>query len=217
MKSQKIKDHLDEFTTRCDNLDLKLKTINDTILSMHQTTNDNMVSDKGNKMLTLKEFMDLIDYKITEGSKYQWDCFGTNAYTLESWDGDSDGHGFSILFDTQTQVVYQVEAYDCKHNRAYRMVNADFSAAYTAECLHRGVNEKEAKLGFVDFVDLDGVDDFIQKGRAIRAGEDYDTRVEIQLDLDDDIVVQLMKMAHERDITFNQLVELKLQQALDKC
>lgn len=156
--------------------------------------------------------MDLIDYKITEGSKYQWDCFGTNAYTLES---NSYGHGFSILFDTQTQVVYQVEAYDYKHNRAYRMVNADFSAAYSAECLHRGVNEKQADED-VDFVDLDDVDDFIQKGRAIRTGEDYDTRVEIQLDLDDDIVVQLMKMAHERDITFNQMVELKLQQALDK-
>ena len=166
-------------------------------------------------MLTLKEFMDLIDYKITEGSKYQWSCFGTNAYTIESWDGDYPGHSFSILFDTQTQVVYQVEAQDYKHNRAYRIVNADFNAAYLAECLERGVNEKEADED-VDFVDLDDVDDFIQKGLAIRTGEDYDTRVEIQLDLDDDIVVQLMKMAHERDITFNQMVELKLQQALDK-
>tara|TARA_R110000796_G_scaffold46462_3_gene112173 strand:+ start:124 stop:633 length:510 start_codon:yes stop_codon:yes gene_type:complete len=166
-------------------------------------------------MLTLKEFMELIDYKITEGSKYQWDCFGTNAYTLDSWDGDYQGHSFSILFDTQTQVVYQVEAHDYKHNRAYRMVNADFSAAYTAECLERGVDEKEATED-VNFVDLDTVDDFIQKCLAIRAGEDYDTRVEIQLDLDDDTVVQLMKMAHERDITFNQMVELVLQEEINK-
>ena len=165
-------------------------------------------------MLTLKEFMDLIDYKITEGSKYQWDCFGTNAYTLESWDGDSDGHSFSILFDTQTQVVYQVEAHDYKNNRAYRIVNTDFSAAYSAECLERGVNEKQATED-VNFVDLDTVDDFIQKGLAIRAGEDYDTRVEIQLDLDDDTVVQLMKMAHERDITFNQMVEEILREVID--
>jgi hypothetical protein len=167
-------------------------------------------------MLTLKEFMDLIDYKITEGSKYQWDCFGPNAYTLDSWDGDYQGHSFSILFDTQTQVVYQVEAHDYKNNRAYRMVNADFSEAYTAECLHRGVNEKEATED-VDFVDLDTVDDFIQKCLAIRAGEDYDTRVEIQLDLDDDTVVQLMKMAHARDITFNQMVELTLQEMLSNA
>lgn len=159
--------------------------------------------------------MELIDYKITEGSKYQWDCFGTNAYTLDSWDGDYQGHSFSILFDTQTQVVYQVEAHDYKHNRAYRMVNADFSAAYTAECLERGVDEKEATED-VNFVDLDTVDDFIQKCLAIRAGEDYDTRVEIQLDLDDDTVVQLMKMAHERDITFNQMVELVLQEEINK-
>ena len=166
-------------------------------------------------MLTLKEFMDLIDYKITEGSKYQWDCFGTNAYTLESWDGNSYGHGFSILFDTQTQVVYQVEAYDYKHNRAYRMVNADFSAAYTAECLHRGVNEKEADED-VDFVDLDDVDDFIQKGLAIRAGEDYDTRISVPIDIPDADLLEYMKIAHERDITFNELVTIALEEAIEK-
>ena len=166
-------------------------------------------------MLTLKEFMDLIDYKITEGSKYQWDCFGTNAYTLDSWDGDYQCHSFSILFDTQTQVVYQVEAHDYKNNRAYRMMNADFSAAYTAECLHRGVNEKEASED-ADFVDLDTVDDFIQKSLAIRAGEEYDTRVEIPVDLEDELLFELMKMAHERDITFNQLVETALGEAIEK-
>tara|TARA_R110000803_G_scaffold49656_2_gene103302 strand:- start:1835 stop:2347 length:513 start_codon:yes stop_codon:yes gene_type:complete len=167
-------------------------------------------------MLTLKEFMDLIDYKITEGSKYQWECFGTNAYTLDSWDGDYQGHSFSILFDTQTQVVYQVEAHDYKNNRAYRMVNADFSAAYTAECLERGVNEKQA-TEVVDFVDLDIVDDFIQKCLAIKAGEDYDTRISVPLELDDDMMFDLMKLAHARDITFNQMVELTLQEALSNA
>jgi hypothetical protein len=166
-------------------------------------------------MLTLKEFMDLIDYKITEGSKYQWDCFGTNAYTLDSWDGDYQGHSFSILFDTQTQVVYQVEAHDYKNNRAYRMVNADFSAAYSAECLHRGVAEKQASED-VDFVDLDIVDDFIQKCLAIRAGEDYDTRVQIPIDLPSAELMVLFKMAHERDITFNQLMIEILQAEIDK-
>jgi len=166
-------------------------------------------------MLTLKEFVELIDYKITEGSKYQWDCFGPNAYTLDSWDGDYQGHSFSILFDTQTQVVYQVEAHDYKNNRAYRMMNADFSSAYTAECLHRGVNEKEATED-VDFVDLDIVDDFIQKSLAIRAGEDYDTRVSIPIDMPEAELMVLFKMAHKRDITFNQLMIEVLQEAIDK-
>ena len=166
-------------------------------------------------MLTLKEFVELIDYKITEGSKYQWSCFGTNAYTLDSWDGNYLGHSFSILFDTQTQVVYQVEAHDYKNNRAYRMMNADFSAAYLAECLHRGVAEKQATED-VDFVDLDDVDDFIQKCLAIRAGEDYDTRVTIPVDMPEAELMVLFKMAHERDITFNQLMVEVLQEAIDK-
>jgi len=166
-------------------------------------------------MLTLKEFVELIDYKITEGSKYQWDCFGPNAYTLDSWDGDYQGHSFSILFDTQTQVVYQVEAHDYKNNRAYRMMNADFSSAYTAECLKRRVAEKEAYEG-VEYVDLDDVDDFIQKSLAIRAGEDYDTRVSIPIDMPEAELMVLFKMAHKRDITFNQLMIEVLQEAIDK-
>ena len=34
--------------------------------------------------MNLKDFMEVIDYKITEGSEYQWSCFGNNAYTLDS-------------------------------------------------------------------------------------------------------------------------------------
>ena len=166
-------------------------------------------------MLTLKEFVELIDYKITEGSKYQWDCFGPDAYGLESWNNEHDGHSFSILFDTQTQVVYQVEAHDYKHSRAYRMVNADFSSSHTAECLKRGVAEKEAYEG-VEYVDLDDVDDFIQKSLAIRTGEEYDTRVTIPIDMPEAELMVLFKMAHKRDITFNQLMIEVLQEAIDK-
>ena len=46
------------------------------------------------------------------------------------------------------------------------------------------------------------------------AGEDYDTRVSVTIDLSDADMLTLMKMAHDRDITFNQLVEEVLQAAI---
>jgi hypothetical protein len=48
------------------------------------------------------------------------------------------------------------------------------------------------------------------------AGLDYDSRVDVPLDLEDELVFEMMKQAHDRDITLNQYVELILKQAMDK-
>ena len=67
----------------------------------------------------------------------------------------------------------------------------------------------------VDFVDLDVVDDFIQKALAIKAGEDYDTRISLSLELDEKLVIKLMQMAHEEDISLNKLIEKILKEVID--
>lgn len=157
-------------------------------------------------MITLKDFMELVNYRITEGSDYCWQCYGPNAYTLDFWNQDHNGHSASIIFDTQTHVAYEVTVCDYKRNRAYRLINPDFAEAHRNESVARDVNFKEA-WDEVDFVDLEVDDDFIQKALSIFNDEDYDTRVEVPLDLDDDTMFKLMKLAHERDLTLNELVE----------
>ena len=164
-------------------------------------------------MITMKEFMELVDYRITEGSGYGWQCYGSNAYMMDSWNGEQDGHSFTVIFDTKTQTVYEVQAHDYVHNRAYRMVNPDFVKKMKKESKRRDVNRDEA-WDDVRYVDLDVDDDFIQKSLAIRAGEDYDTRVSVPIDIPDHELLQYMKMAHERDITFNELVDQALRHAI---
>ena len=164
-------------------------------------------------MISMKEWMELVDYKITEGSDYGWSCYGTHAYTLDSWNGDHDGHSFSITFDTKTQEVFEVMAHDYKHGRAYRMINPDYAKKHKKECKRKDVNLNEAWED-VDYVDLDVEDDFIQKCLAIREGEDYDTRVMMPVVFSDEDLLQYMKLAHERDITFNQFVEEALRHAI---
>jgi hypothetical protein len=68
----------------------------------------------------------------------------------------------------------------------------------------------------VDYIDLDVDDDFIQKALAIKAGEDYDTRVSVPVDFTDEELLTYMKMAHEQDMTFNQFIEEALRQAIAK-
>ncbi len=166
-------------------------------------------------MITMKEWMELVDYKITEGSDFCWNCYGNDAYMLDSWNGEQDGYSFTVIFDTKTQVVYEVQAHDYVHQRAYRMVNEDFRKKLKKEARKRDV-DKDMAWDDVDYVDLEVDDDFIQKCLSIKAGEDYDTRVVVPLELDDDMLFNLMKMAHEHDVTLNQMVEVVLRQVIDQ-
>jgi len=172
-------------------------------------------------MITIKDFMETVDYRITEGSDYTWQCYGSTAYQLDSWNQDQDGHSVSVIFDTQTQTVYQASVYDYRHNRAYRRINPDYREAHRQEAQEKGVAENQA-WDDVDYVDLDTDEDFITKAGAIVQGEDYDTRVSVPLTIPDDGLFLLMKQAHEQDITLNQLVEqiltaeIKLAQAAEK-
>lgn len=161
----------------------------------------------------MKEFMELVDYRITEGGNYGWDCYGPNAYMLDSWNGDQNGHSFTIIFDTKDQTVYEVQAHDYVHNRAYRMINEDFYKKMKKEAKHRD-SDKDQAWDDVNYVDLEVDDDFIQKSLAIRAGEDYDTRISVPIDIPDAELLKYMKMAHEQDMKFNDFVELALREAI---
>jgi hypothetical protein len=168
-------------------------------------------------MITMKEWMELVDYKITEGSEYGWGCYGPNAYCLDSWNGvhGKGGYSFSIIFSTKTQKVYEVTMCDYTNDRAYRMIAKNKQEKHRKESEMRDVNLNEA-WDDVDYVDLDVVDDFIQKALAIRAGEDYDTRVQVPVDFTDEDLLKYMKMAHDRDMTFNEFVEEALRHALEE-
>jgi hypothetical protein len=159
----------------------------------------------------MKEWMELVDYKITEGGEYGWQCYGPNAYCLDSWNGvhGRGGYSFSIVFSTKTQKVYEVSVCDYTNDRAYRMIAENKRAKHTKEATELGVNLNQA-WDDVDYVDLEVDDDFIQKCLAIRAGEDYSTDVSVPLDLPDDLLLFAFKAAHEQNITFNEYVNQAL-------
>ena len=166
-------------------------------------------------MITMKEWMELVDYKITEGGEYGWQCYGPNSYCLDSWNGvhGTGGYSFSIVFSTKSQKVYEVSMCDYTNDRAYRMINPKNQEKHRKEAQSKSVLANQA-WDDVDYVDLDVIDDFIQKALAIKAGEDYDTRVKVPVDFSDEDLLQYMKMAHERDMTFNEFVEEALRHAL---
>lgn len=152
-------------------------------------------------MLTLKEWMELVDCRITEGGSYFTNIPG--LYSLSAWNERQDGWSFFIAFDPKdNQRVYVVEAWDYARNRAYRLKDPAIEL------------DKQA-WDNVDFTELEDDDDFFQKAVAIKTGEDYDTRVSVPLDLPDELMFKLMKQAHQQDITLNQLVEEALRKVIE--
>jgi hypothetical protein len=165
----------------------------------------------------MKEWMEIVDYKITEGGDYGWQCYGPNAYCLDSWNGvhGKGGYSFSIVFSTKTQKVYEVTVCDYTNDRAYRMIAENKQGKHTKEATELGVNLNQA-WDDVDYTDLEVDDDFIQKCLAIKAGEDYDTSVSVPLDLPDDLLMFAFKAAHEQNITFNEFMNQMLRSFIDK-
>lgn len=164
-------------------------------------------------MITLKQWMECVNYRITEGSEYGWTCYGFDAYDLSSWDGDQDGTSSNIIFDTSTQEVYEVSVCDYERQRAYRLINPAHRKDYHLEAVSRSADANQA-WDNVDYVDLETTEDFLAKATAIMNYEDYDDRVSIPIELPDNELMVLFKMAHERDMTFNDFVEEILRQKL---
>lgn len=165
-------------------------------------------------MISLKDFLETVEYRITEGSDYGWNCFGEYVHNLSYWSGDQDGQSLNVLFDTQNQTVYQVEAHDYLNRRSYRWTNPDYIDAYKQAVKTNEIDD--LAYDGVKYTDLDVAEDWLEKARAIYLQRDYDTRVSVPLELPDNEIFQLMKMAHEQDVTLNELVEQILRDEIDK-
>ena len=168
-------------------------------------------------MISMKEFMELVDYKITEGGEFGWQCYGPNAYQLSSWNGvhGPGGYSFNIVFSTKTQKVYEVSMCDYTNDRAYRMIHPDKLAKYQQEAKNH-TSEPNQAWDEVDYIDLDVDDDFIQKALAIRAGESYDTSIMVELDLPNDLILEAAMAAHKQNITLNEYINQALAALAEK-
>ena len=166
-------------------------------------------------MIQLKTFMELINYRITEGDKFQWNCYGENAYNLTSWNGlhSKDGWSANIVFDTNTQIVYEVDVCDYTHDRSYRLINPEYVDAYAHERDTEGLDD--TAWDEVKYIDLTVEHDWLEKAQAIISNEKYDTRIQMEVEFSDDDLFEYMKLAHKLDITFNQLIEKALREVIN--
>jgi hypothetical protein len=153
--------------------------------------------------MNIKDFMEAIQYKVTGGSPYEWRCYGPDARFMDC--ENLAYFSISMVFDSEDQTIYEIQAWDDVNNRQYRWINPEFIDALKDETASRNM-VFETSLDDNKFIDLEVDEDILEKITAIVNGKSYDTRVVIPLDLDNEELLKLMTYAHEADMTFNDYV-----------
>lgn len=164
--------------------------------------------------MQLQSFLHLIQYKITDGYSFDWKCFGRNAHGIQC--DEKDGYNLVAIYDRFTHRVYQIEAWDYITNHSYRWTDPDFLESHVNECAANNVDYYEACDGV--FIDFQMEDDIINMGNKIIEAHnarilelasdiDEDGKEEIVLNLSEQEQFDLMKMAHEQDMSLNEFVE----------
>lgn len=167
-------------------------------------------------MITLQQFLETIEYKITEGDSYGWTCFGANSHQLGSWNGIHGAGGWSanVVFSTKSQKVYMVEVCDYTNDRAYRLINPKYRNKFDKEAKKHGSVANQA-WDDVDYTDLETDADFMEKAQAIVANKEYDSRISVPVDFTNEEILKYAMLAHEKDITLNQFIEQALQDFIE--
>lgn len=156
-----------------------------------------------------------LDHRIVGGSDYGWKCYGPDARFI---DYESDFAHVSVIFDPSNQTVYSSEVSikdTSKNARSYRWLNPEYKDVMYAEATARGVNPNQA-WDDVLWYDLETPEDFLEKATAMFNGEEFDTRISVPLDLEDDLILSLAIEAHKRDITLNKMVEIILVEMIER-
>lgn len=161
----------------------------------------------------LSKVNEALEHKITGGSEYGWNCYPDARFL----DYESDFAHVSVLYSTITQTVYQAEVslkeYSA-NDKPYRWLNSLHRDAMFAEAEKRKVDPNQA-WDEVKWVELEVEADWLEKATAMFNGLKFDSRVQVELDLNDDEILKFALEAHKRDITLNKLVEIVLQEAID--
>ena len=165
--------------------------------------------------MKLSQVNEAMAHKITEGSEYGWKCWPDARYL----DYESDFAYVSVVYNTKTQDIYQAEVSIkpdawSEDMAPYRWLEPLTKDAYVSEATQRGI-EPDRAWDDVNWIDLETEEDFFEKATAIFNGEaDFDTRIQVPLDLEDDQLMHLAMEAHKRDITLNEMVAIVLQDAI---
>lgn len=158
-------------------------------------------------MIKLKDYLNIVKYEIFAKELVE-DSPVLEAQSDVVCEVCTRGAGWHMIcvFDVLSQEVFELIVEDWKRHRFYRWVVEDL----------RSTLEKRTMWDDAPYTELETEEDILDKAEAIAEDREYDSRVKIPLDISDEEFLKFAKLAHEKDITFNQLMEQAVRAAIDK-
>jgi hypothetical protein len=103
--------------------------------------------------MNLLEIISACQARVTGGTEYQWQCYGSNARYMDFADQDGT-ECISAIFDAINQTVYELHLHVPGYDQAFVWRNPDFESSYVAECIHRKM-EPNVAYDSVKYIPVD--------------------------------------------------------------
>lgn len=163
-------------------------------------------------MFTLKNFLDLVEDNCTV-ERFRTDllCYGANTSIYSAYVKDD----YECCAAVNDLGIRELNLYDYKNARNYRWTVPEVEPLRAAEFLLAGI-DPDVCDGDQEFIDLIMIEDMIEKMTAICAGQEYDTRITIPLELSDEEFILIARAAHKLDITLNEFMVQAIKDQLGK-
>lgn len=151
-------------------------------------------------MIYLNTFLSLIQFEITDSSKYLWKSFGPNARYL---DNETEVYSLSCVFDTKTQEIYLLSfSLNAQNSPTYHWVPPSHYQAYIQEHIDNNLDytkhDDECPIIYCDTVQ-----NFIN---TVHINTDLPKQETVSIELDTDLILALTKIAMEKNITLDTLI-----------
>ena len=163
-------------------------------------------------MFTFKNFLDIVETNCTvERFPTDLQCYGPHTSIYSAYVKND----YECCAAVNDLGIRELNLYDYKNKRNYRWTVPEVEPLRNAEFLLAGI-DPDICDGDQEFIDLIMIEDMIEKITAINAGEEYDTRITIPLELTDEEFILIARAAHELDVTINEFMVQAVREQLWK-
>ncbi len=164
--------------------------------------------------MNIQQVFEVIGFRIQDSSKYLYNCYGNNSIRGFEFSTIEEQPCGAFVADASGK-VYEITVEVPAKNICYRWIDPEFKQALFDETKAKGFDPKFA-WDDVAYFDLELEEDILSKTKAICNLQEFDSRIMVPLDLDTESFNHIAKLAHERDITFNEMVGLIIQSLISE-
>jgi hypothetical protein len=93
--------------------------------------------------ITIKDFVQAVNFKLDGGYEYLWSCYGIDAFGL-GWTSADLSASAGMIYDDKTGVVYELSVWDDRQNFVLRWIRPGFRAKHDRESREKGFSPNVA-------------------------------------------------------------------------